>query len=135
MANLKYQSDSDSSGIDGGGHVDEGGSDTDCSGATEGPEEFGSQSEDSIMDDESFLTNQQLQKLHNLPKSLNLVESLQKYEKKIIKGLCYRAGLELRNVTLTWKDIIQDTLLKRYKIYFYQICFRCGPLYRFYMST
>ncbi|KAI4456589.1 guanyl-nucleotide exchange factor [Holotrichia oblita] len=72
VANLKYQSDSDSSGIDGGGQVDEGASDTDCSGATEGPEEYGSQSEDSIMDDESFLTNQQLQKLHHLPKSLNL---------------------------------------------------------------
>lgn len=73
MANLKYQSDSDSSGIDGGGQDVEGGSDSECSGATEGPEEYGSQSEDSIMDDESFLTNQQLKKLHNLPKSLHLV--------------------------------------------------------------
>lgn len=82
VANLKYQSDSDSSGIDGGAQVDEGASDTDCSGATEGPEEYGSQSEDSIMDDESFLTNQQLQKLHNLPKSLNLV-------KKIMRKLNY----------------------------------------------
>lgn len=73
VANLKYQSDSDSSGIDGGGQDAEGGSDSECSGATEGPEEYGSQSEDSIMDDESFLTSQQLKKLHNLPKSLHLV--------------------------------------------------------------
>nr|XP_022917000.1 brefeldin A-inhibited guanine nucleotide-exchange protein 3 [Onthophagus taurus] len=71
VANLKYQSDSDSSGIDGGAQIDEQ-TDSECSGATEGPEEYGSQSDDSIMDDESFLTNQQLQKLHNLPKSLNL---------------------------------------------------------------
>lgn len=75
VANLKYQSDSDSSGIDGGGRDVEGGSDSECSGATEGPEEYGSQSDDSIMDDESFLTNQQLKKLHNLPKSLNLVNN------------------------------------------------------------
>lgn len=72
VANLKYQSDSDSSGIEGGCQDNEAGSDSDCSGVTEGPEEYGSQSDDSIMDDESFLTNQQLQKLYNLPKSLQL---------------------------------------------------------------
>ncbi|CAH0563479.1 unnamed protein product [Brassicogethes aeneus] len=72
VANLRYQSDSDSSGIEGNIPDLEGGSESDCSGATEGPEEFGSQSEDSIMDDESFLTSQQLQKLHKIPKSLNL---------------------------------------------------------------
>ncbi|KAF5291462.1 hypothetical protein FQR65_LT01774 [Abscondita terminalis] len=76
VANLKYQSDSDSSGIDGGGQNVEGESDSD-SGATEGPEEFVEQdpSDDSIMDDESFLTSQQLQQLHNLPKSLQLGRS------------------------------------------------------------
>lgn len=75
MANLKYQSDSDSSGIDGGPPNIEGETDSDCSGATEGPEELlePEPSDDSIMDDESFLTNQQLQQLHNLPKSLQLV--------------------------------------------------------------
>lgn len=73
VANLKYHHDSDSSGIEGGVQDAEEGSDSDCSGATEGPEEYGSQSDDSIMDDESFLTSQQLQKLHKLPKSLNLV--------------------------------------------------------------
>ncbi|KAK4874079.1 hypothetical protein RN001_013439 [Aquatica leii] len=73
VANLKYQSDSDSSGIDGGGQNVEGESDSD-SGATEGPEELiePDPSDDSIMDDESFLTSQQLQQLHNLPKSLQL---------------------------------------------------------------
>ncbi|XP_063904392.1 brefeldin A-inhibited guanine nucleotide-exchange protein 3 isoform X1 [Zophobas morio] len=75
VANLKCQSDSDSSGIEGNIPDIEGGSESDCSGATEGPEEYGSQSEDSIMDDDSFLTNQQLQKLHKLPKSLNLGRS------------------------------------------------------------
>lgn len=71
VANLKYQSDSDSSGIDGNNqHIE---SDSDCSGATEGPEEVADQSDDSIMDDDSFLTSQQLRKLHNLPKSLHLV--------------------------------------------------------------
>lgn len=74
VANLKYQSDSDSSGIE-GNIPDIGGSESDCSGATEGPEEYGSQSDDSIMDDESFLTSQQLQKLHKLPKSLHLGRS------------------------------------------------------------
>ncbi|KAB0792866.1 hypothetical protein PPYR_14825 [Photinus pyralis] len=74
VANLRYQSDSDSSGIDGGGQNVEGESDSECSGATEGPEEFvePDPSDDSIMDDESFLTSQQLQQLHNLPKSLQL---------------------------------------------------------------
>ncbi|XP_018563694.1 brefeldin A-inhibited guanine nucleotide-exchange protein 3 isoform X2 [Anoplophora glabripennis] len=72
VANLKYQSDSDSSGIEGNIPDVEGGSETDCSGATEGPEEEGNLSDDSIMDDDSFLTNQQLQKLYKLPKSLNL---------------------------------------------------------------
>ncbi|KAF2882548.1 hypothetical protein ILUMI_23626 [Ignelater luminosus] len=77
VANLKYQSDSDSSGIDGGGQNVEGESDSECSGATEGPEEFvePEHSDDSIMDDESFLTSQQLQQLHNLPKSLQLGRS------------------------------------------------------------
>ncbi|EFA08546.2 Brefeldin A-inhibited guanine nucleotide-exchange protein 3-like Protein [Tribolium castaneum] len=75
VANLKCQSDSDSSGIEGNVPDIEGGSESDCSGATEGPEEYGSQSEDSIMDDDSFLTNHQLQKLHKLPKSLNLGRS------------------------------------------------------------
>lgn len=74
VANLKYQSDSDSSGIEGNIPDVEGGSETDCSGATEGPEEDGNLSDDSIMDDDSFLTNQQLQKLYKLPKSLNLVK-------------------------------------------------------------
>lgn len=86
MANLKYQSDSDSSGIDGGGQENERGSESDCSGATEGPEEFGSQSDDSIMDDESFLTSQQLQKLHRLPKSLHLVIKAKFETKKFIKN-------------------------------------------------
>ncbi|XP_045475917.1 brefeldin A-inhibited guanine nucleotide-exchange protein 3 isoform X1 [Harmonia axyridis] len=75
VANLKYQSDDDSSGIE-GNIPDVPGTESDCSGSTEGPEEYGSQSEDSIMDDESFLTNQQLQKLHKLPKSLNLGRSV-----------------------------------------------------------
>lgn len=73
VANLRYQNDSDSSGIEGGVPDVEEGSESDCSGVTEGPEEYASQSDDSIMDDESFLTNQQLQRLHKLPKSLNLV--------------------------------------------------------------
>lgn len=74
MANLKSQTDSsDSSGIEGNIPELENGSESDCSGATEGPEDYGTQSDDSIMDDQSFLTNQQLQKLHKLPKSLNLV--------------------------------------------------------------
>ncbi|CAH1154458.1 unnamed protein product [Phaedon cochleariae] len=71
VANLKYHSDSDSSGIEGNIPGVEGGTESDCSGATEGPED-GTVSDDSIMDDESFLTNQQLQKLYKLPKSLNL---------------------------------------------------------------
>ncbi|KAJ8927843.1 hypothetical protein NQ314_019645 [Rhamnusium bicolor] len=71
VANLKYHSDSDSSGIE-GNIPDAEGEETDCSGATEGPEEEGILSDDSIMDDDSFLTNQQLQKLYKLPKSLNL---------------------------------------------------------------
>lgn len=75
MANLRYQSDNDSSGIE-GNIPDVPGTESDCSGSTEGPEEYGSQSEDSIMDDDSFLTNQQLQKLHKLPKSLNVVKSI-----------------------------------------------------------
>lgn len=75
VANLRYQNDSDSSGIEGGVPDVEGGSESDCSGVTEGPEECGSQSDDSIMDDDSFLTSQQLQKLHKLPKSLNLVRN------------------------------------------------------------
>ncbi|XP_050298797.1 brefeldin A-inhibited guanine nucleotide-exchange protein 3 isoform X2 [Anthonomus grandis grandis] len=72
VANLRYQSDSsDSSGIE--GNIRDGeGEESDCSGATEGPEEEISHSDDSIMDDESFLTNQQLQKLYKLPKSLHL---------------------------------------------------------------
>ncbi|CAG9767239.1 unnamed protein product [Ceutorhynchus assimilis] len=71
VANLRYQSDSsDSSGIE--GNMREEGEESDCSGATEGPEEEISHSDDSIMDDDSFLTNQQLQKLYKLPKSLNL---------------------------------------------------------------
>lgn len=74
VANLKYQSDSDSSGIEGNIPEVEGGTESDCSGATEGPED-GTLSDDSIMDDESFLTNQQLQKLYKLPKSLNLVRN------------------------------------------------------------
>lgn len=82
VANLKYQSDSDSSGIDGNNQHIEGESDSDCSGATEGPEEFADQSDDSIMDDESFLTSQQLRKLHNLPKSLHLVFELTKKNSK-----------------------------------------------------
>lgn len=75
VANLKYQSDSDSSGIEGGNKTVEGESDSECSGATEGPEEHVDydHSDDSIMDDESFLTSQQLQQLYNLPKSLQLV--------------------------------------------------------------
>ncbi|KAJ8951561.1 hypothetical protein NQ318_020436 [Aromia moschata] len=72
VANLKYQSDSDSSGIEGNIPDIEGGTESDCSGATEGPEEEGNISDDSIMDDDSFLTSQQLQKLYKLPKSLNL---------------------------------------------------------------
>lgn len=73
VANLRYQSDSsDSSGIE-GNIRDVEGEESDCSGATEGPEEEISHSDDSIMDDDSFLTNQQLQKLYKLPKSLNLV--------------------------------------------------------------
>ncbi|KAL1497847.1 hypothetical protein ABEB36_008734 [Hypothenemus hampei] len=72
VANLRFQSDSsDSSGIE-GNIRDVEGEESDCSGATEGPEEEVSHSDDSIMDDESFLTNQQLQKLYKLPKSLNL---------------------------------------------------------------
>ncbi|ENN76472.1 hypothetical protein YQE_06926, partial [Dendroctonus ponderosae] len=72
VANLRYQSDSsDSSGIE-GNIRDVEGEESDCSGATEGPEEEIVHSDDSIMDDESFLTNQQLQKLYKLPKSLNL---------------------------------------------------------------
>nr|CAI5817156.1 unnamed protein product [Callosobruchus analis] len=71
VANLKYQSDSDSSGIEGNVPDVEGGTESDCSGATEGPED-GTLSDDSIMDDDSFLTNQQLQKLYKLPKSLNV---------------------------------------------------------------
>ncbi|XP_057667053.1 brefeldin A-inhibited guanine nucleotide-exchange protein 3 isoform X2 [Diorhabda carinulata] len=74
VANLKYQSDSDSSGIEGNIPENEGGTESDCSGATEGPEDA-ILSDDSIMDDESFLTNQQLQKLYKLPKSLNLGRS------------------------------------------------------------
>lgn len=73
VANLKYQNDSDSSGIEGGVPDVEEGSESDFSGATEGPEEDGSQSDDSIMDDDGFLTSRELQKLHKLPKSLNLV--------------------------------------------------------------
>lgn len=84
VANLKYQSDSDSSGVDGGNINLDDGTESDCSGATEGPEDAASASEDSIMDDESFLTNRQLQKLHNLPKSLHLV-SFNK-PKQIISG-------------------------------------------------
>lgn len=72
VANLKYQNDSDSSGIEGNLPDIEGGTESDYSGATEGPED-GTLSDDSIMDDDSFLTNQQLQKLYKLPKSLNLV--------------------------------------------------------------
>ncbi|KAG5876373.1 hypothetical protein JTB14_032185 [Gonioctena quinquepunctata] len=71
VANLKYQSDSDSSGIEGNIPEVEGGTESDCSGATEGPED-GTLSDDSIIDDDTFLTNQQLQKLYKLPKSLNL---------------------------------------------------------------
>ncbi|XP_066139724.1 brefeldin A-inhibited guanine nucleotide-exchange protein 3 isoform X1 [Euwallacea fornicatus] len=75
VANLRFQSDSsDSSGIE-GNNRDVEGEESDCSGATEGPEEEGTRSDDSIMDDESFLTNQQLQKLYKLPKSLNLGRS------------------------------------------------------------
>ncbi|XP_076275954.1 brefeldin A-inhibited guanine nucleotide-exchange protein 3 [Rhynchophorus ferrugineus] len=71
VANLRYQSDSsDSSGIE--GNIRDPEEESDCSGATEGPEDEISHSDDSIMDDESFLTNQQLQKLYKLPKSLNL---------------------------------------------------------------
>lgn len=78
VANLRYQSDSDSSGIDGGGrvgdrHTDEEGTESDTSGATEGPEDNGSDSEDSILDDNGFLTSQELQKLQKLPKALHLV--------------------------------------------------------------
>ncbi|XP_030760657.1 brefeldin A-inhibited guanine nucleotide-exchange protein 3 isoform X2 [Sitophilus oryzae] len=70
VANLRYQSDSsESSGIEGNARDAEEESD---SGATEGPEDDISHSDDSIMDDESFLTNQQLQKLYKLPKSLHL---------------------------------------------------------------
>lgn len=72
VANLKYRNDSDSSGIEGNLPDAEGGTESDYSGATEGPED-GTLSDDSIMDDDSFLTNQQLQKLYKLPKSLNLV--------------------------------------------------------------
>ncbi|CAG9864816.1 unnamed protein product [Phyllotreta striolata] len=73
VANLTYRtSDSDSSGIDGNSK----GNESDCSGATEGPEDtlatLSDCDDDSVMDDESFLTNQQLQKLYKLPKSLNL---------------------------------------------------------------
>lgn len=80
VANLKYQSDSDSSGIDGGivgdRHTDEDGTESDNSGATEGPEDNASDSEDSILDNESFLTNQELQRLQKLPKVLHLVRYL-----------------------------------------------------------
>ncbi|XP_060521319.1 brefeldin A-inhibited guanine nucleotide-exchange protein 3 [Cylas formicarius] len=71
VANLKSLSDSDSSGIE-GNIRDVDGEESDCSGATEGPEEEITHSDDSIMDDESFLTSQQLQKLYKLPKSLIL---------------------------------------------------------------
>lgn len=79
VANLRYQSDSDSSGIDGGGrvsdrHTDEDASDSDTSGATEGPEDHGSDSDDSILDDNSFLTSQELQRIQKLPKELHLVK-------------------------------------------------------------
>lgn len=77
MANLKYQNDSDSSGIEGNIPDVEGATESDYSGATEGPED-GTLSDDSIMDDDSFLTNQQLQKLYKLPKSLNLVRKTYK---------------------------------------------------------
>lgn len=75
VANLKYSSDSDSSGIDGGpgDPIDEDGLDSDDSGATEGPEDDAeNESDDSIMDDESFLTNHELT-IQKLPKSLNFV--------------------------------------------------------------
>uniref|UniRef100_A0A6P7F2C8 Brefeldin A-inhibited guanine nucleotide-exchange protein 3 isoform X1 n=2 Tax=Diabrotica virgifera virgifera TaxID=50390 RepID=A0A6P7F2C8_DIAVI len=71
VANLKYHSDSDSSGIEGNIPENEGGTESDFSGATEGPEDI-ILSDDSIMDDESFLTNQELQKLYKLPRSFNL---------------------------------------------------------------
>lgn len=74
VANLKYASDSDSSGIDGGpGDNNEDGTDSDDSGATEGPEDEENQSDDSIMDDEAFLTSHELTKIQNLPKSLQFV--------------------------------------------------------------
>lgn len=89
VANLRYQNDSDSSGIEGGVPDREEGSESDFSGATEGPEEYGSQSDDSIMDDESFLTSQELQKLHRLPKSLNLVRTKYKnYFETIVVIVC-----------------------------------------------
>lgn len=85
VANLKYQSDSDSSGIDGGRvgdrHTDEEATDTDTSGATEGPEDNGSESEDSILDDSSFLTSQELQRIQKLPKELHLVKMAPIYYK------------------------------------------------------
>lgn len=83
VANLRYQSDSDSSGIDGGTvgdrHTDEEGTESENSGATEGPEDNATDSEDSILDNDSFLTNQELQRLQKLPKALHLVRKTQLY--------------------------------------------------------
>ncbi|XP_025836483.1 brefeldin A-inhibited guanine nucleotide-exchange protein 3 isoform X2 [Agrilus planipennis] len=72
VANLKYHNDSDSSGVEGGGQIVEGETDSDCSGVTEGPEEFGVHSDDSNTDDENYSANHEIKKLHNLPKALQL---------------------------------------------------------------
>ncbi|CAG9831335.1 unnamed protein product [Diabrotica balteata] len=68
------------SGIEGNMPENEGGTESDCSGATEGPEDIIT-SDDSIIDDESFLTNQELQKLYKWPRSFNLTSKIDKKQK------------------------------------------------------
>lgn len=130
VANLRYQNDSDSSGIEGGVPDVEGGSESDCSGVTEGPEECGSQSDDSIMDDDSFLTSQQLQKLHKLPKSLNLVIPLAIPQLTTIIIITFRDAPVWKNATQIWKGIMQGTTSKLYKTSCFQISYRCDPPYK-----
>lgn len=97
VANLKYQNDSDSSGIEGNLPDVEGGTESDYSGATEGPEDA-TLSDDSIMDDDSFLTNQQLQKLYKLPKSLNLVCGVKPNQPSMISYLIILGSVRCRRM-------------------------------------
>lgn len=81
-------------------HTDEEGTDSDNSGATEGPENNGSDSDDSILDNDSFLTSQELQRLQKLPKALHLVRNGYSISFRFLITICFqgRAGIEECNV-------------------------------------